>query len=123
MEGIGQFDHSSQSAIPSHDRNGRLYTEDQHKQIADRRGLCLRCGITTHEKTRILGRKALSNENVFEGTCIRCNPRKVPQHIYDAWEAKHRPQMTASVTPVHPISGSSGSVEKVDRRQEEFLSR
>ncbi|KAL7575979.1 hypothetical protein ACA910_000768 [Epithemia clementina (nom. ined.)] len=116
MEGIGQFDHSSKEPIPRYDRNGRLYTEDQRKQIADRRGLCVRCGITTHEKTRILGRKPVSNENVYEGTCIRCNPRKVPQHIYDAWDAKNRPQMTAAVTAVHPSNAAAVAAESSTRR-------
>ena len=102
MDVIGQFEpggESHEDEIPRYNQRGRLLSEEERQRIADRLGVCLRCNVQLSVKRGILARRPLTNDNVFQGICIRCNPRKVPQTIFQAWDKRNRPLRSARVTP------------------------
>jgi hypothetical protein len=85
-----QFDHMENEAIPRYDKRGRLLTDEERAQIASRRGQCVRCGVHTHTG-KAFRRKALTDDNVYNGICIRCNPEQLPAHVVEAWDLRNKP--------------------------------
>jgi len=58
----------------------------ERAQLATQNGVtrCSECGIKTHTVGRYEGRKAhyyITNESVYEGICIQCDPASVPSKI------------------------------------------
>jgi hypothetical protein len=56
--------------------------------IADRRGICLTCGIKTVE-VKILSRTPITNSDVHDGICIRCNGSAVPASVLHEWQVRN----------------------------------
>jgi len=71
--------------VPEFDRNGTALIHKKRLEIAQKRGICIKCGIKTHEK-KVLRERALTNEHVHQGVCIRCNPDEVPDPIFKEWQ-------------------------------------
>ena len=86
------------NAIPMFSKNGTALSEIERERIAEKRGQCLRCGVKTKD-VKFLKQKSLTSEQVFKGVCIRCNPDRVPQEIYRAWEEKFKPA-ASKLSPV-----------------------
>lgn len=83
--------------IPHFAKNGTALTSEERASIAKRKGLCVMCGIKTHTIS-VFKRAPVSNESVYKGTCIRCNPTSVPANILQDHE--HRNPRIAAPTPV-----------------------
>jgi hypothetical protein len=49
--------------------------------------VCEKCGINTHT-VGMLRRTSITNEAVYRGKCIQCNPAFVPSKIVEDWRAK-----------------------------------
>lgn len=78
--------------IDRYDRLGRLLSEEERKKIAKTRGLCYPCGRPTHDKRRfMMTNSPKTNEDVFEGICIKCHPDKVPKHVFEEWDKRNKP--------------------------------
>jgi hypothetical protein len=89
MDSFGSFDQIEGSdAIPRYDQMGRLLSPDEREQIARRKGLCMRCGMKTHQGAF---KRPLTDDNCYKGTCIRCNPNAVPKRVLESWNLKNRP--------------------------------
>jgi len=96
-------------AIPMYNKNGRAFTPDERAVIAKRRGQCLRCGVRTH-KVSVLRRQPLTNDDVYKGSCIRCQfPESVPRDVYEEWERRNKPApaVKASAAAAFANTGSS----------------
>ena len=78
-------------AIPMFSKMGTTLSEADRERIAEKRGQCLRCGIKTRDVKGVFKRSTITSDQVYKGICIRCNPDKVPQDVYKAWESKFRP--------------------------------
>lgn len=70
-------------------KNGTALSQADRAQIAKRRGLCLKCGTRTHE-VKTFGRKALTNDDVYQGICIKDNPGVVPPQVYKDWQGRNQ---------------------------------
>lgn len=78
----------SLGVIPRYDKNGRLLDDQARAEIAKRQGICITCGVRlTVRKGLGLSRKPLTNDQVYQGKCIRCDPRMVPLTVRKNWEA------------------------------------
>lgn len=110
-------------------RNGTALSQEDRAEIARRRGLCFTCGASTHE-IKIMGRRPLTNENVYIGVCIKCHPDSVPPEILRDWQARVGPAtstqrfkgavMAVNIAQQHPRAGpgpipSTGSSNSVNR--------
>ena len=82
-------------------RNGTALSSEERAAIAKRRGLCVRCGTQTHQ-VKLLGRNPITNVDVYQGTCIRCNGDAVPANILAEWQARN-----ATTAPSGPVTGVS----------------
>jgi len=62
------------------------------------KGHCVLCNMKTHEALFGDTLIPLTNENVFQGTCIKCNPQCLPKDGTDAGveAAKQKPTPAAS---------------------------
>ena len=76
------------SGIPMFGRNGTALTPEERLDIAKRRGVCVRCGRQTH-KVKILGSTPLTNDDVFNGVCIKCKPESVPVPVLSEWQSRN----------------------------------
>lgn len=90
--------------IDRYDKLGRLLTDDERMKQAKQRGLCYPCGRPTHAKRRFMANVAITNDDVFNGTCIKCHPDKVPKHVLEEWEQRNKP-----TTVKHPVAGVGSS--------------
>mmetsp|Transcript_62880 Transcript_62880/g.94923 ORF Transcript_62880/g.94923 Transcript_62880/m.94923 type:complete len:1297 (-) Transcript_62880:36-3926(-) len=90
---------NDESGIPMFGRNGTALSSEERAAIAKRRGLCVRCGTQTHQ-VKLLGRNPITNVDVYQGICIRCNSDAVPSNILSEWQARN-----ATTAPVGPVSG------------------
>jgi hypothetical protein len=77
------------SVIPRFGKNGTALSQEERAGIAKRRGVCLRCGVTTHTGNFI--KKTVHSKDVHQGTCIRCNPDSVPGPVYADWQSRNLP--------------------------------
>ena len=93
------------NAIPMFSKNGTALSESERERIAQKRGVCIRCGIKTMD-VKFLKQKPLTSDRVFKGICIRCNPDRVPQEIYRAWEEKFRP-VSKKLSPVGKLRAAA----------------
>ena len=67
---------------------GTALTPAQRMARAHRKGLCSRCHIRTH-KVSFRGRAPLTNDDVYNGHCIKCDPDMVPLKICVEWEERN----------------------------------
>ena len=86
-------------SIPMFNQHGTALSQDEREAIAKKKGICVRCGVKTHE-VKMFSSKALSNDHVHMGFCIRDYPSKVPSHLVHAWEAKYK----SPIAPVQPAN-------------------
>lgn len=93
------------NAIPMFSKNGTALSESERERIAQKRGVCIRCGIKTMD-VKFLKQKPLTSDRVFKGICIRCNQDRVPQEIYRAWEEKFRP-VSKKLSPVGKLRAAA----------------
>lgn len=90
--------------VPTFDKKGKTLTFEERTEIAKRKGLCMRCfTIKTHKiKYNGLVRNPITDDDVYEGICIRCEPNKVPKSIMGAWDLRNKPATTVRVTDLKP---------------------
>eukprot|EP00934_Nitzschia_sp_Nitz4_P008213 Nitzschia sp. Nitz4//scaffold1_size375055//185340//189218//NITZ4_000274-RA/size375055-processed-gene-0.362-mRNA-1//1//CDS//3329541039//8203//frame0 len=100
-------DDLQESGIPMFGKNGTALSQEERASIAKRRGLCLKCGTKTHQ-VKVLSRQALTNDDVYQGTCIKCNGSSVPANILQAWQARN--DRHASSTPVGRFKGVAQTI-------------
>jgi len=74
-------------------QHGTALSQEEREAIAKKKGVCVKCGIKTHE-VKMFKRIALTTDHVYEGRCIRCNNSSVPHTIMLAWEQKFKPVQT-----------------------------
>jgi len=58
--------------IPHLNEHGIELTHEERATIADKLGICVYCGVKTH--TGSVFSRALTNDNVHNGICIKCHP-------------------------------------------------
>ena len=81
-------------SIPMFNQHGTAYSQEERENLAKKKGICVRCGIRTHEKGMFTSR-GLTNARVYQGFCIQDYSSQVPPSIYQEWEAQFRPQVAA----------------------------
>lgn len=81
-------DDLQESGIPMFGKNGTALSPEERAAIAKRRGLCLKCGTKTHQ-VKIMGRTPLTNDDVYQGICIRCNNHAVPTNVLQDWHSRN----------------------------------
>jgi hypothetical protein len=81
-------DDLQESGIPMFGKNGTALSQEERSVIAKRRGLCLKCGTKTHQ-VKLMGRSALTTEDVYQGVCIKCHQHGVPPKVYQEWSSRH----------------------------------
>ena len=96
------MDDQQDSGIPWFGKNGTALTAEERAAIAKRRGQCVKCGSKTHESG--IMRRPLTNEDIYKGTCIKCNPDKVPSHILADYHRRNPPPVQTA-----PVSTARGS--------------
>lgn len=106
------------------DKNGRLYTEEERKRVADRRGVCAYCGVHTHEKNGLtLKTKPISYGIVSNGICINCIPRKDPPHKPESSVTKNLPQSLKNIAPLDQPNAAVTTENLGRRSQHETMER
>ena len=93
--------------IPHFSKDGTALSAAERTATAERRGLCGSCGVKTHKMMFPLRKVALTNDNVYNGHCIRCyyshtpanintainrgtnEEDKVPWEVYMAWQQQN----------------------------------
>ena len=88
----------NQGGIPMFGKNGTALSQAERAEIAKRRGVCLNCGCRTHD-VKFMGRKPLTNDDVYQGVCIKCNHSAVPPQISREWLARN-----AQVSHLQPMN-------------------
>jgi len=83
-------DDHQDSGIPFFGRNGTALSHEERANIARKRGVCLKCGRKTHH-VKVLSRTPLTNDDIYQGTCIRCYPQAVPTSVREEWSARNPP--------------------------------
>ena len=83
------------TTIPMFNQHGTALSQEERENIARKRGVCVRCGLKTHD-VGMFKRTPLNSDHVYEGTCIRCNTNAIPQPVLQVWERKFRPQAPVS---------------------------
>jgi hypothetical protein len=64
--------------------------------LAKKKGRCVPCGVKTHD-VKLFSRKALTNDDAYQGICIQDNLLTVPVHIYQVWQFKFQPSPPPAV--------------------------
>lgn len=52
------------------------------------KGICLTCGVKVIGRNFLRQAKPLTNDNVYHGTCIRCNQSSVPADVLRQWQTR-----------------------------------
>lgn len=88
--------------LPSFGDSGRTLSETERKEMIRRKGLCQSCGLVkvTESSANLFRRKnkIISNVDVWEGICIRCNRGDVPDHVAVEWERRNNNDRTTIST-------------------------
>lgn len=106
------------SSIPMFNQHGTALSQEERENIARKKGICVRCGVKTHE-VKVFKTKQLTNEHVYQGICIRDNPSRVPTHIYQDWELKFKPQVAAvqAASSGHKLRNVARTVQATSNMQ------
>lgn len=87
----GDQRHVEGKGVELYTQNGRALSIEERQVIARRRGICVHCGVRTHQKGKlVIVRQPITNEDVYQGHCIRCEPEAVAADVRDAWNVTHR---------------------------------
>ena len=84
-------------SIPMFNQHGTALSQEEREAIAKKKGICVRCGVKTHD-VKLFTSKALTNDHVYMGICLRDYPSKAPTLIVQAWEAKYKTPLAAVQT-------------------------
>lgn len=95
--------------IPFHDRKSHPLSPDDRALIAQQKRLshCGKCGIQTHTVKRSMHKKSylhMTNDNVYQGICIACNPSRVPDKVLRQFKRDHSSHWWTSLLPFHCLS-------------------
>jgi hypothetical protein len=93
------FNNMSGGSLPMFDKKGKALTSEERTEIAKRQGLCMGCGVKTH-KIKYFIRHPVTDDDVYEGICIHCEPDQIPKSILSAWELRNKPA-TPTVRGAH----------------------
>ena len=99
---------------------GRVLSSSERIQLAKHKGRCLTCGIQLAARGNKLRKDRLTNENVWNGICIRCNKNAVPSEVWEKWDKKNRPISTTDLSS-HSNGLSSSSRHKTVRHRTIYL--
>jgi hypothetical protein len=78
------------SRVPQYDKVGTALSAQDEAEYDRNKGFCGRCGVDLF-KIKDAGTSVkipLTNDNVHQGICIRCEPERVPKGVVTAWEQK-----------------------------------
>lgn len=103
-------DDLQESGIPYFGKNGTALSQEERASIARRRGLCLKCGTRTHV-VKIMSRTPLTNDDVYQGICIKCNNNSVPASVLQEWQMRNA--QVAAVKPVNNRFKAVGNAVRV----------
>jgi hypothetical protein len=82
------------SSVPMFHKGGTALSFEERAEISRRKGVCARCGVKTHKiKFNGIVRTPLTNDDVFEGLCIRDEPDKVPKMVMQGWNLRNKPAL------------------------------
>lgn len=59
--------------LPLFSRSGKPLSTAERQRMAQRKSICLNCGIKTHEKRSMMGKVPLTNALVLQGKCRKCH--------------------------------------------------
>lgn len=90
------------SSAPILDQLARLSTQIEREAMAKKKGLCVTCGIKTHDVKKMFKRVPLTNAQVYEGKCIKDNRDLVPPEVYLDWKKAFAPPPTAALEAAKP---------------------
>jgi hypothetical protein len=96
------FNNMSGGSLPMFDKKGKALTFEERTDIARRQGLCMGCGVKTH-KIKYFVRNPVTDDDVHEGICIRCEPDQVPKSILSAWDLRNKPATTVRAAHFKPV--------------------
>jgi hypothetical protein len=77
------------TSIPMFNQHGTALTHEEREAIAKKKGVCVKCGIKTHD-VKMFKRIPLTTDHVYDGKCIRCFSNSVPISILKSWENKFK---------------------------------
>lgn len=92
--------------IPHFAKNGTALTQEERSAMAKRKGLCVQCGVKTHVIS-VFKKAPITNDDVYKGTCIKCNPTSVPGKTLQEYEHLHPRQNAPVVTRKQTTSSSN----------------
>jgi hypothetical protein len=73
------------TSIPLFNHHGTALTQEDRAAIAKTKGVCVKCGLKTHD-VGMIRRVPLTYAHFYEGKCIRCNSNTMPALILKEWE-------------------------------------
>lgn len=77
---------------------GRVLSEAERAQVTKHKGRYTTCGIQVTIKSKTgLRRERITDENVWNGICIRCNKTAIPKDVLEKWNNLHKPMSSQSV--------------------------
>lgn len=116
MDPMSFTNDNGSGGIPMFSKNGTALSNAERQKIAHRRGVCIICfGTKTHE-VKVLGRTPLTNQDVYQGICIRCNGGSVPSNVLNDWQTRNQPaaqrhgRLRTTVHALRVTGGSGGGV-------------
>ncbi|KAL3926717.1 MAG: hypothetical protein SGARI_005516, partial [Bacillariaceae sp.] len=97
MNPMHSFDNDNGSGIPMFSKNGTALSNAERQKIADKRGVCLNCGVKLCD-VKMFKRTPLTNDDVYQGICIKCNggSSSVPSNILQEWQSRNAPPAPVS---------------------------
>lgn len=104
------------------DQNGTALTKEQRLARSERKGLCPRCGIKTHQISVVTRRRVpICDSDVYQGHCIKCDPDNVPFELVLKWEEENPDKLGwAKRTEVHKHRGiQSRQLQKQKEEQKQ----
>lgn len=100
-------------ALPLFTDSGTTLDAQQQVERARKKGLCINCGLKTHSVLPYR-RTPLTNTDVYQGHCIKCEPEEIPSRILKEWQERN-PHLVA-VTPTIHRTVSRGSAQPIKSR-------
>ena len=101
--------------IPHFAKNGTALTQEERAAIAKRKGLCVQCGVKTHVIS-VFKKAPVTDDNVYKGICIKCQPTSVPGKILQEYEHRN-PRQNAPVVPrfAKPVAHVAAAASRAKR--------
>lgn len=90
--------------------------EEQARKARKKGLICLTCAVKTHAIAS-LSRVPLTNELVYKGICIKCNPEKIPEDVWKKFQKRAVSLLAKKATGSKSGESSGGSLQEEEFSQ------